>query len=221
MKVEIIYFKPSGKYYTSDEHEFAASEWNAIVDEARAMLARGEWPGLTGALRGFSVLLNMSPPHMFPAEHLAPSFTDETRGDAQTWGVDEQLVYELLDAVRHAQRDPDGPDRDRTNAQWFQDAKRALLDELSCRTAAIAEERHVGELLRGEADEARAAAVALTVKVGQAIVAHANRLAEAKTVEVCRISARHMLRDLRPETPASGDATVPAASADKMAMIRP
>lgn len=45
-KVEITYFKPSGKYYATGEYETSASHIYAVVDEVRKMFGCGECPGL-------------------------------------------------------------------------------------------------------------------------------------------------------------------------------
>lgn len=45
-KVEIVYFKPSGKYYATGEYETAKTHIYAVVDEVREMFDRGECPGL-------------------------------------------------------------------------------------------------------------------------------------------------------------------------------
>lgn len=63
MHVELVYFKPSGKYYTGGTYETASTEWYAILGEIRALLDAGKLPDLVEGAR-YDTLVMMSPPHL-------------------------------------------------------------------------------------------------------------------------------------------------------------
>lgn len=72
-KITVTYFKPSGKYYSTGEYITQKSHMYEVFDEFRAMLQRGERPGLVDGHSGFTAILNcdehpMGYPAMFTGE---------------------------------------------------------------------------------------------------------------------------------------------------------
>ena len=68
-KVELIYFKESGKYYSEGSYESEHEFFYDIVDEIKIMLARGKRPGLVDG-HEFNVLAEINVkygplPHLF------------------------------------------------------------------------------------------------------------------------------------------------------------
>jgi hypothetical protein len=46
MKVRIVYFKPSGKYYSQGEYTSKETMFHRVVDELYGMFTQGDCPGL-------------------------------------------------------------------------------------------------------------------------------------------------------------------------------
>lgn len=65
-KVELTYFKQSGKYYGDGEYISNQEHLFMIWDELSEMFARGERPGLVNGKQFFNTLVNV-PGH--PHEH--------------------------------------------------------------------------------------------------------------------------------------------------------
>jgi len=63
MKVELTYFKKSGKYYTTGEYETDKDYLHEIFIEVRQMMCDGDCPGLNGAGE-FTVLIDV-PEHVY------------------------------------------------------------------------------------------------------------------------------------------------------------
>ena len=59
MKVQLTYFKDTGKYYSEGEYETEKEFLFEIWDEVREMFSRGECPGLIGP-SGFHVCVNVA-----------------------------------------------------------------------------------------------------------------------------------------------------------------
>lgn len=59
MKVELIYFKPSGKYYSEGHYETKLEFLFEIWDEVREMVSNKELPGLMRGHSDFYVLVNV------------------------------------------------------------------------------------------------------------------------------------------------------------------
>ena len=71
MKVELTYFKESGKYYGEGQYETNRKELWDIWDEIEEMLKAGRRPGLIDGHSGFHVLIDVpehchNHPHLFP-----------------------------------------------------------------------------------------------------------------------------------------------------------
>ena len=62
MKVQLTYFKPSGKVYTGEDYESsAANTWDAIAEVERMRLAKS-LPGLMKGHSDFYVLVTIETP---------------------------------------------------------------------------------------------------------------------------------------------------------------
>ncbi len=59
MKVQLTYFKDTGKYYAEGEYETEKKSLYEIWDEVREMFKQGNCPGLVGP-SGFHVLVNVA-----------------------------------------------------------------------------------------------------------------------------------------------------------------
>ncbi len=60
MKVQLTYFKDTGKYYAEGEYETKEASLLEIYHEIRKMLYRGKRPGLLAGHDGFHVLVNVA-----------------------------------------------------------------------------------------------------------------------------------------------------------------
>jgi len=72
-KIKVTYFKPSGKYYSEGEYETKQEQMHLVFDEFKAMLERGERPGLCDGHSDFTAILDCSKhplgyPAMFPGK---------------------------------------------------------------------------------------------------------------------------------------------------------
>lgn len=66
-KVELTYFKESGKFYACGEYESNKSKMHEIFDEVRAMLESGNCPGLVDGKCEFYALINVPEhPNYYP-----------------------------------------------------------------------------------------------------------------------------------------------------------
>jgi hypothetical protein len=65
-KVNLKYFKSSGKYYTSGEYRSSLKMYYDIVTEVRQMLRDGHLPGLVVGCKEFDILVEVrnAPPHL-------------------------------------------------------------------------------------------------------------------------------------------------------------
>jgi len=71
MKVELTYFKASGKYYSSGSFETAHKPLFEVWEEVEEMLDRGKRPGLIDGHSDFTVLIEV-PEHEHNHPHLLP-----------------------------------------------------------------------------------------------------------------------------------------------------
>lgn len=66
--VRLMYFKSSGKYYAQGEYSTNMEGMWAIFAEVKAMLSRGQRPGLVDGHSGYSVVVDCPEhPHNHPA----------------------------------------------------------------------------------------------------------------------------------------------------------
>lgn len=66
-KVELTYFHPSGKYYSSGEYATKKGHMFEIFDEVRRMRDSGSLPGLVAGYNPFIVLVKVPKhPHEYP-----------------------------------------------------------------------------------------------------------------------------------------------------------
>jgi hypothetical protein len=67
MRIELTYFKNTGKYYTDSEYFSKTEDWIDIMDEIKNLVSRGQCPGLIDCAPGtneFYVLVNI-PDHKY------------------------------------------------------------------------------------------------------------------------------------------------------------
>lgn len=69
-KCELIYFKPSGKYYTSGEYMTEHTLLYDVVSEIKEMKRNGHLPGLVTGATEFIVLIPTQEPWGVP--HIIP-----------------------------------------------------------------------------------------------------------------------------------------------------
>lgn len=69
MKVELIYFKPSGKYYSSGDYETTRQHIFEIFEEVQDMADEGNLPGLMPGSFSFHILIGV-PKHPQNYPHL-------------------------------------------------------------------------------------------------------------------------------------------------------
>jgi len=60
MKVQLTYFKDTGKYYSDGEYETEIESLIEIWHEVRGMISRGELPGLIKGRNEFHILVNVA-----------------------------------------------------------------------------------------------------------------------------------------------------------------
>jgi hypothetical protein len=72
MKVVIVYFKQSGKYYTSGDYETQREHIFQIADEVRAKFAAGDYPGLVGPCPEYHASVHV-PEHPYDVPFLIPA----------------------------------------------------------------------------------------------------------------------------------------------------
>lgn len=66
-KVELTYFKPSGKYYSTGEYTSTKDHLFQILEEVEAMFAEHKRPGLVDGPQSFITLVNVpGHPHDHP-----------------------------------------------------------------------------------------------------------------------------------------------------------
>lgn len=67
-KVELTYFKQTGKYYTSGEYQTEKTAVYEIFAEVREMFIAGKLPGLVDGASEFYAVVNLPDhPHGYPA----------------------------------------------------------------------------------------------------------------------------------------------------------
>ena len=71
MKVQLTYFKDTGKYYAEGEYETRQSALFEIWVEVKEMLRKGKRPGLVNGQNEFYVLINV-PEHRHDHPRLLP-----------------------------------------------------------------------------------------------------------------------------------------------------
>lgn len=59
MKVQLTYFKSTGKYYSEGEYETKKEHLHDIWDEVRGMIKQGTRPGLIKGTHEFHTLVNV------------------------------------------------------------------------------------------------------------------------------------------------------------------
>lgn len=60
MKVQLTYFKDTGKYYSKGEYETEKEHLHEIWDEVREMIRQGTRPGLIKGCHEFHTLVNVA-----------------------------------------------------------------------------------------------------------------------------------------------------------------
>jgi hypothetical protein len=60
MKVQLTYFKDTGKYYSEGEYETELDSLTKIWEEVRAMIQQGKCPGLLEGRHDFHTLVNVA-----------------------------------------------------------------------------------------------------------------------------------------------------------------
>lgn len=66
-KVQLTYFKESGKYYSDGEYVSEQEDLGKIWEEVAEMFKRGKRPGLVDGKQGFNTLVNLPDhPHAYP-----------------------------------------------------------------------------------------------------------------------------------------------------------
>lgn len=75
-RVELTYFKGTGKYYTGGEYVTEHVFYWDILAEIKQQRASGNWPGLSGACPSFHTLVTV-PDHPLDVPHLIPATATE------------------------------------------------------------------------------------------------------------------------------------------------
>jgi len=65
VRIELQYFKPSGKYYSSGYLKTDKTAWFEVIDEVKDLTRQRELPGLTPGHSEF--IVHMDHPDFYPA----------------------------------------------------------------------------------------------------------------------------------------------------------
>lgn len=97
-RVELTYFKPSGKYYTDGEYRSTKADLDDIWDEVRGFEAERKLPGLVKGAHGYLILVNV-PGH--PHEHPKLIVTEQMRLELMPLDA-EELKLSIQRLLREA-----------------------------------------------------------------------------------------------------------------------